>query len=72
MKYEDYSNKELLDASEMFDVKGGYVCYGYGCERNVCAIKRSGAKELCDTAYCRSGVGPENPSPTPGLCNISV
>lgn len=72
MKYSDYSNDEILDASEMFDVKRGYVCYGYGCDSNVRAKKRSGAKELCDTAYCRSGVGFESPSPTLGLCRKSV
>lgn len=46
----------------MFEMKGGYVCYGYGCDSNVCAIDRSGAKGLCDTAYCRSGVGPAYPT----------
>lgn len=62
MKYSELSDKEILNEQDMFEVKGGYVCYGYGCEKNVCAINRSGAKDLCDTAYCRSGVGPAKPS----------
>lgn len=62
MKYSDLANNGTLNPQEMFEIKGGYVCYGYGCESNVCAIERSGAKDLCDTAYCRSGVGPARPS----------
>ena len=62
MKYSELSDKEALHPSEMFEIKAGYVCYGYGCESNVCIIDRSGAKNLCDTAYCRSGVGPKSQS----------
>lgn len=33
MKYSELSDKEILNEQEMFEVKGGYVCYGYGCEK---------------------------------------
>lgn len=36
MKYEDYSNKELLDASEMFDVKG--ATYAMVMDVNVMSV----------------------------------
>lgn len=65
MKYSDLSNQEILNQSEMLEVKGGYVNYGYGCETAVCLTDRSGAKDLCDTAYCRSGVGLKTPPTTP-------
>ena len=70
MKYFELSNKEALNPAEMFEVKGGYACYSYGCDSNVCAIDRSGAKDLCDTAYCRSGVGPVRPSTPVEICRI--
>lgn len=78
MPYSDLSDKGVLNPQEMFEIKGGYVCYAYGCEKNVCAIKRSGAKDLCDTAYCRSGVGPETPPEPvepdnpPKICIVST
>lgn len=66
MKYSDFIERDAsMNPQEMLRVQGGYVCYAYGCESNVCAIKRSGAVELCDTAYCRTGVGPETPTHPP-------
>lgn len=70
MKYSDISNEESLNPNEMFEMKGGYVCQNYGCESGVCEIDRSGAKDLCDTAYCRRGVGPVNPSVP--ICRASM
>lgn len=64
MKYTELSNQEELNQEAMFEVKGGYVCSAYGCDSNVCAIDRSGAKDLCSTAYCRSGVGPKSTQTT--------
>lgn len=58
MTYLDLSNKDTLNPQEMFEVKGGYECYSYGCESNVCNTNRAGAESSCSTAYCRSGMGP--------------
>lgn len=59
--YSELGNSNQLDINEMFSLKGGLAATTYGCESNVCAIDRSGAKDLCTDAYCRSGVGSTNP-----------
>lgn len=60
MKYVELSDKEVLNQKEMFEVKGGYVCYNYGCNSNVCTSNIEDAKSLCTTAYCRSKSMPED------------
>lgn len=58
--YSSISSPNSLASEEMFSLKGGFLATGYGCESYVCAIARSGAKDLCTDAYCRSKVGPES------------
>ncbi len=66
--YYELTGENKLDNKEMFSLKGGYEL-AYGCESNVCNTDRAGAKELCQDAYCRSGVGPVRPSqPTENDC----
>lgn len=57
-KYSELSGQRVLKTEELIDLKAGFTCYTYGCESNVCTTNRAGAKELCSTAYCISGVGP--------------
>ena len=57
--YSDLSGKAVVKQAELLTLKGGYI-QEYGCESYVCAIERSGAKDLCNDAYCRSGVGPRH------------
>ncbi|WP_449304357.1 hypothetical protein [Prevotella pallens] len=58
--YSDLSENAILKQSELLNLKGGYE-EKYGCNSNVCSIDRSGAKDLCTDAYCRSSVGPVRP-----------
>lgn len=44
--YSDLSGNTVVKESELLTLKGGYI-QEYGCESYVCAIDRSGAKELC-------------------------
>lgn len=59
--YSELGDSNQLNLDEMFSLKGGLAAYSYGCQTNVCAVDRSGAKELCTDAYCVSGVGPVSP-----------
>ncbi len=61
--YSSLSNNAVVSDEEMLTLKGGFVA-DYGCQSNVCAIDRSGAKDLCTDAYCVSGVGPKSPNDT--------
>lgn len=54
--YFELTKENQLNTNEMFNLKAGYT-FAYGCESQVCAVDRSGAKDLCTDAYCRSGVG---------------
>lgn len=72
MKKKNYANlsgNAVVKETEMLTLKGGYTL-DYGCESNVCAIDRSGAKDLCSDAYCRSGVGPSRPIETIDKCKL--
>lgn len=60
-KYVELSDKEVLNSEEMFEVKGGYVCYSYGCNNNVCTTNIKEAEPLCTTAYCRSKATSDEP-----------
>lgn len=70
INYSDLSGNAVLKQAELLTLKGGYI-QEYGCESNVCSIDRSGAKDLCSDAYCKSGVGPKHPEQTIGKpCKI--
>lgn len=60
INYSALSGNAVLKQDELLTLKGGYI-QEYGCESNVCSTDRSGAKDLCSDAYCKSGVGPQNP-----------
>ncbi|MCI6671787.1 MAG: hypothetical protein SOX84_00720 [Prevotella sp.] len=60
INYSALSGNAVLKQAELLTLKGGYI-QEYGCESNVCSTDRSGAKDLCSDAYCKSGVGPKNP-----------
>lgn len=60
INYSALSGNAVLKQAELLTLKGGYI-QEYGCESNVCSTDRSGAKDLCSGAYCKSGVGPKNP-----------
>lgn len=60
-KYSELSGQRVLKTDELTNLKAGFTCYTYGCESNVCNTNRAGAKDLCSTAYCVSGVGPVKP-----------
>lgn len=63
INYSALSGNAVVKQAELLTLKGGYI-QEYGCESNVCSTDRSGAKELCSDAYCKSGVGPKHPSRT--------
>lgn len=58
--YFNLSGNAILDKQSLLNLKGGFDV-NYGCQSNVCSVNRSGAKDLCTDAYCRSGVGPVKP-----------
>lgn len=57
--YSELSGQRVVKTDELTNLKAGFTsCNNYGCDSNVCNTNRAGAKDLCSTAYCISGVGP--------------
>lgn len=59
INYSSLSGNAVVKEAELLTLKGGYA-QEYGCESNVCSLDRSGPKDLCSDAYCKSGVGPKH------------
>lgn len=55
MKFSDLQN-ELLDVTQLTELKGGTLAPGVGCQSKVCSsAMESIANGICSTAACSSG-----------------
>lgn len=55
MKFSDLQN-ELLDVTQLTELKGGVLAPGVGCQSKVCSsAMESIANGICSTAACSSG-----------------